>query len=194
MSVTSSPIHDVTEEDAEEVGAVLTLAFCDDPLTRFMYPSAAQRVASFPAIVRAFAQAALDHGTGRTIEGTGVALWLPPPLHPDDEALAALVDEAPSDVRDDMGALFAAMDEYHPPGEYWYLPLIGVEPAARGAGRGSALLREGLERADAEHAPVYLDSTNPRNVPLYQRHGFEVLETLTVGSAPPVWPMLRPAR
>ena len=36
------------------------------------------------------------------------------------------------------------------------------------------LLEPGLARADAEGLPCYLESSNPLNVGLYERHGFEV--------------------
>jgi hypothetical protein len=38
------------------------------------------------------------------------------------------------------------------------------------------------------------ESTNPRNVPLYERHGFERLGTIQSGSSPPLFPMLRRPR
>ena len=76
----------------------------------------------------------------------------------------------------------------------WYLPLIAVDPAHQGRGHGDALMTHGLQRCDRDHVPVYLEFTNPRNVPLYQRHGFEVMGTIQVGSSPPLVPMLRPPR
>jgi hypothetical protein len=51
-----------------------------------------------------------------------------------------------------------------------------------------------LERCDRDHVAAYLESSNPRNIPLYQRHGFAVLGTIQVGSSPPIVPRLRPAR
>jgi hypothetical protein len=36
-------------------------------------------------------------------------------------------------------------------------------------------LRPTLERADRENLPVYLWTAKARNVPFYQRHGFEVV-------------------
>jgi hypothetical protein len=39
-----------------------------------------------------------------------------------------------------------------------------------------------------------LESSNPANIPLYERHGFSVLGTIQVGSSPSVFPMLRSAR
>ena len=51
-----------------------------------------------------------------------------------------------------------------------------------------------LEIVDRDHLPAYLDSTNPRNVPFYQRHGFEVTGRWQAGDSPPIISMLRGAR
>ena len=59
---------------------------------------------------------------------------------------------------------------------------------------GSALLRYALEQCDRDGMPAYLESSNPRNIPLYQRHGFEIIGTIQAGSSPTVVPMLRRAR
>lgn len=194
MSETKWNIQTVRPAETEGTVAALTLAFCDDPFVRFMFPTAAQHLAVFPVAARAFGRAAFAHGTGRSIQGGGAALWLPSPLNPDEEGLASVMADVDGGARTDAVNMLAAMAEYRPSAEHWYLPLIGVEPTARGEGRGSALLSEALVRADAEHMPVYLDSTNTRNVPFYQRHGFEVLDTIVIGSSPPVRPMLRAAQ
>ena len=83
---------------------------------------------------------------------------------------------------------------YHPGEAHLYLPLIGVDPAHRGKGCGAALLRHALRQCDRDHLAAHLESTNPANIALYQRHGFEVRGTIQVGSAPPLFPMLRAAR
>ena len=88
-------------------------------------------------------------------------------------------------------AVAEQMDQYHPEEPHWYLPLIGVDPAHQGKGYGSALLRHALAICDREKMPAYLESSNPRDNPLYQRHGFEVIGTIQAGSSPPLWPMLR---
>ena len=83
------------------------------------------------------------------------------------------------------------MESYEP---HWYLPLVGVEPNAQGRGLGGALMRHAVARCDQEDAPAYLESSNPRNISLYERHGFEVMGEIQMGSAPPVTPMLRQPR
>ena len=89
---------------------------------------------------------------------------------------------------------FEKMDEWHPEERHYYLPLVGVEPNAQGTGLGGALMRHATARCDEEGALAYLESSNPRNISLYERHGFEVMGEIRVGSAPLVTPMLRQPR
>jgi ribosomal protein S18 acetylase RimI-like enzyme len=56
------------------------------------------------------------------------------------------------------------------------------------------LLTQALARCDADGLPAYLESSNPRNIPLYQRHGFEILGRIQVGDSPVLTPMRRPPR
>jgi len=144
--------------------------------------------------VRAFGGRAFAEGTAHHVNDyAGAALWLPPGIEPDHAALEASL---PAGREAEIAAVFEEMARYHPSEPHWYLPLIGVEAAQRGKGCGAALLREALRRCDRDGVPAYLESTNPANLTLYQRHGFEVQGTIQVGSAPPLFPMLRatPAR
>ena len=86
------------------------------------------------------------------------------------------------------------MAKYHPDEPHWYLPLIGVDPAQQGKGLGDALMRHALVRCDRAGQPAYLESSNPRNISLYRRHGFEELGTIQAGSSPALVPMLRRPR
>ena len=122
----------------------------------------------------------------------GAALWLPPNVHPEEEALGEVLERTVSaSIRGDLFAVFEQMAKYHPSEPHWYLPLIGVDPAHQGQGYGAALMTYALQQCDREHSPAYLESTNPRNISLYERHGFEVLGTIQVGASPPLVPMLR---
>ena len=103
-------------------------------------------------------------------------------------------DTAKHEHLDDLLATFEKMDEWNPDEPHWYLPLIGVEPNAQGRGLGGALMRHAVARCDQEDAVAYLESSNPRNISLYERHGFEVMGEIQVGSAPRVTPMVRHPR
>jgi len=78
--------------------------------------------------------------------------------------------------------------------EHWYLPAIGVDPRGQGKGYGSALLAHSLEVCDRAHEAAYLESTNPLNIHLYERFGFEVIGEIQAGRSPTIVPMLRAAR
>jgi GNAT superfamily N-acetyltransferase len=63
------------------------------------------------------------------------------------------------------------MSSYHPSEPHWYLPLIGVDPTLRGKGYGSSLMEHALIQCDHDKKPAYLESSNPKNMTLYERHG-----------------------
>jgi ribosomal protein S18 acetylase RimI-like enzyme len=81
----------------------------------------------------------------------------------------------------------------HPDVDHWHLPGIGVDPRHQGAGIGSLLLAHTLAEVDRGGVAAYLESSNPLNVPLYERFGFEVIAEIQAGDSPTIWPMLRPA-
>ena len=126
---------------------------------------------------------------------SGAALWLPPGVDPDDEALAGLIQRSVPEHRlEEVFAVFQQMDDYHPNEPHWYLPLIGVDPAQQSRGYGSALIEHALIQCDRDQKLAYLESSNPKNISLHKRHGFELLGTIRVGASPPICPMLRKPR
>lgn len=174
----------------------LASAFAADPAVRWMYPDTQQYRSHFPAFVQAFGGRAFEHGTAYCTDGySGVALWLPPGIDPDEEALMTLLETTVGErERSAIFAMFEQMGSYHPSEAHWYLPLIGVEASHQGEGCGAALMGQALLLCDRDSRPAYLESTSRRSIPFYERHGFALLGTIQVGESPPVFPMLRPAR
>ncbi len=193
---TASAVAAITPPDAERAVAVIVLAFGADPAARWSYPDPQQYLTHFPAIVHAFGGNAFARGTAHYVGGfAGAALWLPPGIRPDEAALEAVVRRSvAADLQSEVFAVFEQMARYHPREPHWFLPLIGVDPAQQGQGYGSALLQHALLQCDRDRVPAYLESSNPANIPLYERHGFKVLGTIRAGSSPPIVPMLRTAR
>jgi ribosomal protein S18 acetylase RimI-like enzyme len=94
----------------------------------------------------------------------------------------------------DAFTIFEHMGAAHPKEPHWYLWMIGTDPIRQGQGYGSALLRHTLGVCDRDKRLAYLESSNPRNLSLYLRHGFELTGTIQVGTCPPIFPMVRKPR
>ena len=76
--------------------------------------------------------------------------------------------------------------------KHWYLGYLGVAPGHQGQGVGATMLTAVLSGADAAGTPAYLESSNERNLTLYERHGFRVVEEFNLlGAGPRVWRMWR---
>jgi GNAT superfamily N-acetyltransferase len=192
----NSGVGPVGTHERQLAVATLTLAFAADPFLRWMYPESFEHLAHFPELMLAFGGAAFDQETVWQLGGhSAVAMWMPPGIEPDGDATVGIFEATVDDDRlGDLMTVFGMMDDAHPSYPLWYLPWLGVDSAVQGKGLGSALMRPCLEIVDSYHLPAYLDSTNPRNVPFYERHGFEITGRWQAGSSPPITSMLRAAR
>ena len=150
----------------------------------------------FPESLQAFGGVAFDQGgVWRLGDFAAVALWLPPGIEPGGDATVALF-QATVDSRKftDLLGVLGQMEDAHPAMPHWTLPWFGVDCALQGRGLGSRLMTPCLEIVDLDHLPAYLDSSNPRNVPFYERHGFEGTGRRQAGDSPPIISMLRGPR
>jgi GNAT superfamily N-acetyltransferase len=183
---------------SEETRALATLvsAFTEDPVERWLYPESDQYLAHFPAFLAALGGKAFDEQTGWALgDCDAVALWLGPGTEPDGEAIISVLTESVAPLQhDDMFAVLGQMDEAHPTYPHWYLPWFGVDAAVQGRGLGTRLMAPCLDIVDASHLPAYLETPNPRTIPFYLRHGFEVIGQAQAGSCPSLAFMLRQPR
>ena len=117
---------------------------------------------------------------------------LPPGASADEEALDAVIGTTvPASIQRDAAKVFEEMARFHPQEPHWYLPLIAVDPVRQGQRLGDQLMVHALARCDADRLPAYLESSNPRNLSFYERHGFNALGKIQAGSSPTIVPMLR---
>lgn len=189
-------VRNATAAEQAAAIATLTLAFSTDPATRWTWPNAQDYLNAFPRFARAFGGAGFETGGAHIVgDHAGTALWLPPGVEPDGAALGELMrtTASPQSMSDGMQVM-RQMESHHPSEPHWYLPLIGIDPKHQGKGLGSALLAHVADICDRDGVLAYLESSNPRNVPLYQHHGFEITGEIQYGSSPTIVPMLRQPR
>jgi ribosomal protein S18 acetylase RimI-like enzyme len=186
-------VRTAKEADRRRVMCTLQLAFVADPMMRWVFPSATDFVEVIPDFFDAFGGAAFAHGTADLAnDGQAAALWLPPGVNPDVERMFALIlERGAAPEEDEDRPIHEQMARFHPQDPYWYLAIIGADPACTGQGLGAALLESGLQRCDEAAQVAYLESSNRRNVSLYQRHGFEIMGEIQSGASPVMFPMIR---
>ncbi|PHP53732.1 GNAT family N-acetyltransferase [Actinomyces ruminis] len=215
-STTTPVIRPGKTADLDAVAELLTAVFATDPLMRTIAAAAPDPRAALDHLHRcelggrylspdparragAHVDLVTDDDACLGERVLGVALWDAPSLG--EEATSAfgpdlstgldpsLLGDAWDLVRLDIAQCAAAQ----PPHPYWYLYMLAVVPEARGNGTGTALLRHGLKRVDADGMTAHLESTTPGSRRLYQRLGFGLTATLAAPPLPVYWAMTRPA-
>jgi ribosomal protein S18 acetylase RimI-like enzyme len=174
--------------------STIVLGFAADPMARWVWPDSSEYLRIMPQFVNAFGGRAFEHGTAYITErARAAALWLPPGVEPDEAAMGAIMAQTlRPEIADDIGFMLQGMAEHHPHEPHWYLPLIAADPNWIGRGLGTLLMKHALRRCDEEGVAAYLESSNPRNISLYERHGFKIIGEIQHGSSPTMTPMLRP--
>lgn len=186
--------------DVETLVDTLSDSFANDPMFNWVFPKAQLYPYFFHMLVK---DVYLPRGIVHMADqGRAAALWLPPQERFQVAPRLGLLKFSLKLVRQDglrpvwrlhqQGWVFAR----HLPREpHYYLQFLGCRQQDQGKGYGAALLREGTRICDERGMPAYLESSNIRNLPLYQRHGFEVIATQAVAkNGPMVWFMWREAR
>ncbi len=192
-----------TLDDVPELAGVLARAFAHDPFYSYLAGGAPERTQrmrdGWNGILR-FGSAHLEH-TYTTDDRAGVALWLPPgyrgPSLLDSlrqmPALARLAGWRRLRIVGDTIADLEKRRHHHVPQPHFYLSALGVEPDRQGTGTGTAMMQPVLTLCDSGGTPAYLETAAARNVLLYERLGFDVVEEMDLpGTDVHGWLMLRP--
>jgi ribosomal protein S18 acetylase RimI-like enzyme len=176
----SSPILPAGPDRVPDLAALLGRAFTDDPM--LVWPFGADRTDAITDFFRTFDEQVAGLGwLWEAAPGLGVAAWIPPGS-----------DQVMRDIDRSMRPTLAAAEARHeemwewiadhfPRDPFWYLDHIGVAAEHRGTGLGAALIRHGLDFADRDEAPAFLETARPGNVSYYERRGFR---TIADGDAP----------
>lgn len=175
--------------------AIMSASFIADPIMRWLFPSAQTFLAVFHDFANAFGGRAIEHGAGFIVNDfCGAALWLPPGVESDDEIMGQIIeDNASPAALEDIEGFMEQMASFHPhDDDCWYLSMIGVDAVHQGSGYGAVLMKHVLLEIDKRGCKAYLESSNPRNISLYQRHGFEAIGSIQSGRSPAMTPMIRP--
>jgi GNAT superfamily N-acetyltransferase len=183
---------------------VMGRAFADDPLLQFFMPDDAMRnryIAWFMGMSVDYGlRWGLVHSTPEQVKGA--AVWLRPGetvITPwrmvQVGAVKALWRLGPANLKRMLSSVdhFEKICQRVMTEPFWYLMSLGVDPVEQGQGVGGQLITPVLAEADKTGQPCYLETQKERNLPFYERQGFEVVATGTLPlGGPEYWTMRRP--
>jgi GNAT superfamily N-acetyltransferase len=193
-------IRNGERNDLEALVATLSDSFAQDPVFNWVFPRAQLYPAFFRLLIKdVYLPRGIIHVED---QGRAAALWLPPEERFEIASRLGLLKFGFKLIsRKGPRALWRIYQQgslYHkhlPKEPHYYLQFIGCRQGEQGLGIGAALLKQGTDLCDEHNMPAYLESSNILNVPLYQRHGFEVRdEQLVSKNGPKVWFMWREPR
>ena len=185
--------------DVRELSLVLARAFGEDPFMSWLFPAPTYRLKLVQAWMRVEVANALEMEASwvsmisdEIVAGT---IWSPPgrDLHESGtfNQLWYLVLGANPDRTSELAQGLSMIGSCHPDEPHFYLNTVGVQPSLAGQGHGGAIIRHTLDLADVDGWPCYLESSSPRNIPLYERLGFEVIHEIALPNGPKMWGMWR---
>jgi ribosomal protein S18 acetylase RimI-like enzyme len=185
-------------QDSADVVEIVVGAFYDDPTWSWAFPDPSRRAEQHRRWWGLLVDGAIRFPWVWLTQGnTATSVWIPPnetDLSPEQEAAVEplLVELLASGASRVLRGI-ELFEQAHPRGApHYYLSLLGTSTEHRGHGFGLRLMAENLRRIDDAGMPSYLEASNPANVPLYMRYGFEVLGSFTLpDGGPEVFTMWR---
>jgi ribosomal protein S18 acetylase RimI-like enzyme len=200
MTTAQLPVARAERTQADAIGTALAGAFADDPVFGWLIPTDipnrdARLRTFFTSIARSYLRR--DKHAFLAADDIGAALWSAPGSW--SLPMTEIARESRPAVRAFGRNLGRALrtqlevESKHPKDpHHWYLGYLGVAPGHQGKGVGTLVLRAVLDDADDAGVPAYLESSNERNLTLYERNGFRVVGShRALGTGPTIWRMWR---
>jgi ribosomal protein S18 acetylase RimI-like enzyme len=192
----------VTRQTYRQAAQVLGRAFVDEPVSVAVYKNFShdRRIRALTVDFTAEISVCLRQGYALQISEAGkliaVAVIYPPgayPLTARDQWMLLVKSFFGNGFFNIKGWMqwLDEVDRAHPKEPHYYLEYLGVEPEQQGKAFGSTILRHLVNKADEEQVGCYLENANPRNIPFYQRFGFQVISEKEIIGIPS-WFMWRP--
>lgn len=193
---TDATIRRATSDDAEQIAALIAVAFTPLPAVAWLVPDPTVRLPIMTANFRILVDHAIDYGDVELVEdGSAVAVWFPriePIPEPIDYERRLTIACYP--WTDRFRLLDELFEDNHPTEPHDHGAFLAVHPDHQGRSLGSTLLRHHHAALDATGTPAYLEASSPGSRDLYLRNGYQTREPFTLPDGTPFWPMWRDPR
>jgi ribosomal protein S18 acetylase RimI-like enzyme len=200
-SQTVNNIIDINQDLLDTAATLLTAAFSNDPLIKYLFPEPAL----YNQIWHLFhfvCEARLELGwpiMGIYNSGklSAVACLSPPRKKEWPDSLVKKYHNLKSSIGveafDRLGSFSQLSKKHAPVHGHYYLASIGVLPELQGKGLGGILLEaiHGFCEKDPEATGVYLETASRENVRFYIRHGYQLVASDKLDGITDLWYMFR---
>ncbi len=193
MSGQIANLYKVKKKDIPYAGAVLADAFQHDPSWKKVFEKFKidQKRGFFESSVRYCLKYGNVYATSEHIEG--IAVWIPDDLTDmtiwrwiRSGSIISGMKMGMKMIRNmmKMKSIFEPLEADRKANmkgrAYVYLMIIGVASEFQGQGFGGKLLRALIEESEQIGIPIYLETTTKRNIRMFERLGFRVLNQITL--------------
>jgi GNAT superfamily N-acetyltransferase len=174
------------------LASVFGRAFIDEPMMCWPMGEVENPVERFTRCFAFFLEMTLELGlVSEAGNASGAAVWIPPDRfaswaeHPwNQPRIHALTDDGGRRYEE----FWRWIEKRSPSAPLWQLDSIAVDPRLQGRGFGGALILDGQARARAEGVGAFLSTGTERNVSIYGRYGFRVIDdTYAPNDGPRIW-------
>ena len=184
-------IRKLDPSQLEAASNALIMGFSSDPFQRWLMPDPTIYYKNFKKWTHnTCLQSFSAQGVYGDENNYGTAAWFPPRFDIDLTHISETYKDIPKDRIEEAFKIFEEIGESRVY-DAWYLEYLAVDPSKQGSGLGSLILKESLKVIDELGEAAYLESSNPKNMSLYERFGFRFLKKIQVGSSPELNTMFR---
>jgi ribosomal protein S18 acetylase RimI-like enzyme len=190
-------------KDLLDAARLCAEAFLDTPHIKYFFPDRARResdsIRLFEMRIRYGLLYGEVHVTSSEMEG--IAVWLPASharmtmwrqIKAGGSRLFWAVGKAAVGRMTKVASYNDTLRTRNVPPNHWFLSILAVSPQCQGQGFASRLIRPKLKQLDNSGSYAYLETTEARLVPMYERYDFVVREELSIpGSSLTVYAMTR---
>ncbi len=193
-------IRKATIKDIPALAETLSLAFEHDPIIDWIFRDDAKRLEAIDNFFNYFLNECIPFKeVAVTEELNACAAWVPPGTFSETPSILDYLKMLPEILNwTGIGRLLRYIEvdrvdfSKMPKAPHFYLVFLGVHPDHQGKGLGSKLLDHTLSHIDELNASAYLESSKATNIPLYESHGFKVIDKFSFrDEGPTEWFMWR---
>ncbi len=174
--------------DLPKAVSICAQAFFNDDLDKYFFPNESDRRPKQERLYRYFLKRNMKNVYTTSTELEGLMIVERPDSHNDEFTISDLflglplfklgVGTIKKMINFQINAVKIRKQLIRDP--YWYVVLIAIAPEFQGRGFASRLLKPILLQAEQEKEYVFLETHNPKNIPIYEKLGFKIMDSTII--------------